>query len=286
MHAPSSSEFLDVVPIAKHVRYSAEFHNDTGDLSSAAWCSWMDLFCAHQMGDFARPKVKLIYIHTSQLTISKRKIIGETKRTMAAETVDDATSLQQAIARKRRLEARKRSHDSKHSVEVSSPEKVTSYQHLSLTHSTKRAAYQQRNTQVRYSPDVPMTEEELASWRRDQRRIRNRDSAATTRRKTRELISELQNAADQWKKKYEKLEAENANLLKKLQSPGVSDVSTDSMSKAIIPVPPSPELTSTANTPPIVTDENFVEDCCGEAMMKVQQQEPKQHLTEMISRPA
>ena len=205
---------------------------------------------------------------------------------MAAETADDTTSLQQAIARKRRLEARKRSHDSKHSVGISSPEKVTSYQHLSLSHSTKRASYQQRNTQVRYSPDVPMTEEELASWRRDQRRIRNRDSAATTRRKTRELISELQNAADQWRKKYEKLEAENADLLKKLQSRGVLDVSTDSMSKAVIPVPPSPELTSITDATPIVTEENVLDDCCGEAMIKGQQHEPKQHLTEMISRPA
>ena len=46
--------------------------------------------------------------------------------------------------------------------------------------------------QTRYEPGVPMTKEELQKWRKQARRVRNRESAAASRQKTRERISELE----------------------------------------------------------------------------------------------
>jgi len=58
-------------------------------------------------------------------------------------------------------------------------------------------------TQMRYDPDVPMTKEEAAIWRREARRVRNRESAAASRRKIRERIEELESEVELWKSKYE-----------------------------------------------------------------------------------
>ena len=50
------------------------------------------------------------------------------------------------------------------------------------------------DTQVRYDPppNVQMTEDELKEWRKEQRRIRNRDSAAASRARTKDRIMELE----------------------------------------------------------------------------------------------
>lgn len=46
--------------------------------------------------------------------------------------------------------------------------------------------------QSRYEPGVPMTKEELQKWRKAARRVRNRESAAASRAKTRDRIAELE----------------------------------------------------------------------------------------------
>mmetsp|Transcript_15061 Transcript_15061/g.32899 ORF Transcript_15061/g.32899 Transcript_15061/m.32899 type:complete len:204 (-) Transcript_15061:556-1167(-) len=46
--------------------------------------------------------------------------------------------------------------------------------------------------QARYEPGVPMTKDELQKWRKQARRVRNRESAAASRQKTRERINELE----------------------------------------------------------------------------------------------
>jgi len=56
--------------------------------------------------------------------------------------------------------------------------------------------------QMRYDPEVPMTKQEAAAWRREQRRVRNRESAALSRQKTRDRISELEMELKGWQKKY------------------------------------------------------------------------------------
>lgn len=60
-----------------------------------------------------------------------------------------------------------------------------------------------KKTQIQYNPDVPMTKEQLTSWRREMRRVRNRESAAASRRKVRDRIEELEEEVDIWKKRYE-----------------------------------------------------------------------------------
>jgi len=73
--------------------------------------------------------------------------------------------------------------------------------------------------QARYVPGVPMTKDELVSWRKDARRVRNRLSAAESRQKTRDRIEELedqmgglQNKFDAAMERILELEDENGNL--------------------------------------------------------------------------
>lgn len=70
-----------------------------------------------------------------------------------------------------------------------------------------------------YEPDVEMTKEQLAAWRREARRVRNRESAAASRRKTKDRITELEKEVDEYKSKYE------AALQKLAQYEGEGDLS-------------------------------------------------------------
>lgn len=71
--------------------------------------------------------------------------------------------------------------------------------------STNNIGPDKTRTQMRYDPDVPMTKEEVTAWRREARRVRNRESAAASRAKTRDRIAELEAEVDEWKQKYEAL---------------------------------------------------------------------------------
>lgn len=57
-------------------------------------------------------------------------------------------------------------------------------------------------TQFQYDPGVPMAKDQLAAWRREARRVRNRESAAASRQKIRNRIEELEVEVDQWKDKF------------------------------------------------------------------------------------
>ena len=59
--------------------------------------------------------------------------------------------------------------------------------------------------QNRYDPEVPMTKEEAAEWRREARRKRNRESAAASRNKVRNRIAELEEEVEDWETKYNDL---------------------------------------------------------------------------------
>lgn len=59
-----------------------------------------------------------------------------------------------------------------------------------------------KKTQIRYDPDVPMNKEQLAAWRREARRVRNRESAAASRQRIRNRISELEDEVGEWKTRY------------------------------------------------------------------------------------
>ncbi|KAL3923877.1 MAG: hypothetical protein SGILL_001387 [Bacillariaceae sp.] len=66
----------------------------------------------------------------------------------------------------------------------------------------KQDAEDKKKTQIRYDPEVPMNKEQLAAWRREARRVRNRESAAASRQRIRSRISELEDEVGQWKSKY------------------------------------------------------------------------------------
>lgn len=60
-----------------------------------------------------------------------------------------------------------------------------------------------RRPQMKYDPSVPMSKEATSVWRREQRRKRNRESAAACRRRQRDRISELEGEAAGWRAKFE-----------------------------------------------------------------------------------
>lgn len=68
-----------------------------------------------------------------------------------------------------------------------------------------------KKAQIRYDPDVPMSKEQLAAWRREARRVRNRESAAASRARIRSRITELEDEVGEWKSKY-------AQAMSRLQS--------------------------------------------------------------------
>lgn len=80
---------------------------------------------------------------------------------------------------------------------------------------SKSKAVDNKKTQVQYNPDVPMTKEQLTSWRREMRRVRNRESAAASRRKVRDRIEELEEEVDVWKMRYEEAMARLARAEEK-----------------------------------------------------------------------
>lgn len=59
--------------------------------------------------------------------------------------------------------------------------------------------------QNRYEPEVPMTKDQAAEWRREARRKRNRESAAASRNKIRNRINELEGEVQDWKERYSTL---------------------------------------------------------------------------------
>jgi len=56
--------------------------------------------------------------------------------------------------------------------------------------------------QSRYIPGVPMTKEELKAWRKEARRVRNRESAAASRRKNRDRTGVLEGEVETMTSKY------------------------------------------------------------------------------------
>ncbi len=72
----------------------------------------------------------------------------------------------------------------------------------SLDSETEQEREERKKAQIRYDPEVPMDKEQLAAWRREARRVRNRESAAASRQRIRNRINELEDEVGQWKIKY------------------------------------------------------------------------------------
>jgi len=95
------------------------------------------------------------------------------------------------------------------------------------TTATKKKATTKKKPQMKYDPDVPMSKEEAAAWRREQRRKRNRESAALSRQRQRDRIGDLEVEVDQWKNKVESI----MERIKKLEEASGID------SRTLVPEP-------------------------------------------------
>jgi hypothetical protein len=73
-----------------------------------------------------------------------------------------------------------------------------------------------KKTQIRYDPSIPMEKEQLAAWRREARRVRNRESAAASRQRIRGRITELEDELYIMKHKYEAAIMELQHLKNKM----------------------------------------------------------------------
>jgi hypothetical protein len=78
---------------------------------------------------------------------------------------------------------------------------------------------------VYVAPSNDMTREELSAWRKEERRKRNRASAAASRHKTQSKIAELEGQLSLWKTRCEEMQEKmiklehQINLLTRAQSP-------------------------------------------------------------------
>lgn len=157
--------------------------------------------------------------------------------------------------------------------------------------------------QARYIPGVPMTKEELAAWRKEARRVRNRESAADSRKKTRDRIGELEAEVERYQTKY----AAAVKRIVELEAAAATsslyyhdsftpdhirqDLIENSQSLSLISpsssVVPSPELSPDELSPeamPISLCESFSSDG-GESSHHEQVYQKYQHIMNMISRP-
>lgn len=102
---------------------------------------------------------------------------------------------------------------------VSSPEVV-----IDRSSTSKAEANAKHSKQKTYLPSSvkSMTKEEISAWRKEARRVRNRQSAAASREKVRSRITELESEIAGWKMKYETVMSRIQELEDKLRSEGKS----------------------------------------------------------------
>lgn len=79
--------------------------------------------------------------------------------------------------------------------------------------------------QSRYDPGVAMTKDELKAWRKEARRVRNRESAAASRKKNREAIDQLEVQVKEVQTKYDAALQYILDLEEKLKQSGSSSSS-------------------------------------------------------------
>ncbi|KAL7569222.1 hypothetical protein ACA910_016778 [Epithemia clementina (nom. ined.)] len=202
-----------------------------------------------------------------------------------------------ALARKRRIEQRRACHRSNRTEDgdLSSSKRARMADtdeddgSESDDHSCSRAVPSIRGIkrQARYEPGVPMTKEELQKWRKQARRVRNRESAAASRQKTRERITELEAEVSELQAELAKARARIAELeaaasrQSTLPSSVMSDANHGSAILTVSPqasrVSPVSSPASSPRSPPksLLPPANFLLDSCA----------PSIPLPTMISRP-
>lgn len=118
-----------------------------------------------------------------------------------------------SIARKKRKEiiSNLRHQNTNKRLKDDDPTVVSSVQDTDRDADTVSDNKPRTKYQNHYEPDVPMTKEQAAEWRKEARRKRNRESAAASRNKVRNRIAELEQEVQDWKDKY-------STLLKRIET--------------------------------------------------------------------
>ena len=101
---------------------------------------------------------------------------------------------------------------------------------------------------MKYDPSVPMSKEETSAWRREQRRKRNRESAAACRKRQRDRISELEMEVNEWKAKFDDA------LLKLKDMDGESAKELEEQLDTLFAIAPPKSSEMRCSTPPTVPD--------------------------------
>ena len=193
-----------------------------------------------------------------------------------------------SLARKRRIELRskQRRHDEEPSEKrlCSREESDEEYLPDDVPSGTRRKpSIRGVKKQARYDPGVPMTKHELVAWRKEARRVRNRESAAASRKKTRDTINALEAQVSILKSKYS---AALERIVELEAKAAVETIAPSTLPQDASLVSPCASTTSSPqldSTPTLSPEDNFT--LTGE---KVQDQEvalQHQHIIEMISRP-
>ena len=133
-----------------------------------------------------------------------------------------------ALARKRRIQLRASARTEEEGDQPSKRSRIEAIDDWSESEGERRKpSLRGIKKQARYEPGVPMTREELAVWRKEARRVRNRESAAASRQKTRERIEQLEAQVSELQDRYEKALQRIAELEGKgpLPSPSIPYIS-------------------------------------------------------------
>jgi len=128
-----------------------------------------------------------------------------------------------------------------HDVDVESNKNGQEQQPLVI--SANLASIRGVKKQARYDPGVPMTKAELREWRKEARRVRNRESAAASRMKTRSRIGELETEVSSMKDKYGAALQRIAELEATLEEIRNNNNNTTTSSPSIISITSTPRQT-------------------------------------------
>lgn len=202
----------------------------------------------------------------------------------AEQQTDDASK---ALARKRRIELRSKkrhSEDDEHGVKRVCTRDDDFYSFVPDDSSSvpQKPSIRGIKKQARYDPGVPMTKENLVAWRKEARRVRNRESAAASRSRTRERIDELEGEMTVLQSKY-------SAALQRIVELEAAVAAHDMFSPFTLPhdakiVSPSNSTLSSPqhlSTPTVTPEDSFTL----EERDNQEVAEKYQHIIEMISRP-
>lgn len=201
-----------------------------------------------------------------------------------------------ALARKRRIELRNMQRSSSFS-EDSESSSCSDWKRarvdeadVDLVTSKPKPSITGIKRQHRYDPGVSMTREELKAWRKEARRVRNRESAAASRKRNRERITELESEVDVLKTKYSAalkriLDLEAGSSVGDIFTPKILRQDLANLSSPLFgPRPSTPQLDVIKTVSPPASPTASYEMTAPEQHLENVNRK-YQHIMEMISRP-